>query len=180
MKGAGAPLTQVNRAAVYLGLHEMVVKEVGKRCQADPHAQCHSPSAQRFARRRFETYRGRSVDPFSRWGGVETDSRGAKRKWPKGLTKNRRARQRWLMNQTGAAFCNFNWPWWIRTTIDGSKVRCPAVGRRASGLKPSDPKGAAEGKRLLAKPPCPGPPGGRKLKQHRQLQSCRVTGTVRA
>jgi hypothetical protein len=25
-----------------------------------------------------------------------------------------------------------DWPWWIRTTINGSKVRCPAVGRRAS------------------------------------------------
>ena len=27
---------------------------------------------------------------------------------------------------------NFNWPWWIRTTINGSKVRCPAIGRRAT------------------------------------------------
>lgn len=26
-----------------------------------------------------------------------------------------------------------DWPWWIRTTINGSKVRCPAVGRRARG-----------------------------------------------
>jgi hypothetical protein len=25
-----------------------------------------------------------------------------------------------------------SWPWWIRTTINGSKVRCPAIGRRAS------------------------------------------------
>jgi hypothetical protein len=28
--------------------------------------------------------------------------------------------------------CGGYWPWWIRTTINGSKVRCPAIGRRAS------------------------------------------------
>src|SRR6266566_1597237 len=26
-----------------------------------------------------------------------------------------------------------NCPWWIRTTITGSKDRCPAIGRRGSG-----------------------------------------------
>jgi N-acyl-D-aspartate/D-glutamate deacylase len=45
----------------------------------------------------------------------------------------------------------FNWPWWIRTTINGSKVRCPAIGRRASkafssaGLKPSHQPPGAKG-----------------------------------
>jgi hypothetical protein len=40
----------------------------------------------------------------------------------------------------------YNWPWWIRTTINGSKVRCPAVGRRAKNtLKPSNHREAAKG-----------------------------------
>src|SRR5215210_4691537 len=28
-----------------------------------------------------------------------------------------------------------NCPWWIRTTITGSKDRCPAIGRRGSGKR---------------------------------------------
>jgi hypothetical protein len=38
-----------------------------------------------------------------------------------------------LEQQTGAELAKCSWPWWIRTTINGSKVRCPAVGRRAIG-----------------------------------------------
>jgi hypothetical protein len=57
-----------------------------------------------------------------------------------------------LEQETGATISKFNWPWWIRTTINGSKVRCPAIGRRASnrwaraaGLKPSGPGAVAKG-----------------------------------
>ena len=51
-----------------------------------------------------------------------------------------------------------NWPWWIRTTINGSKVRCPAIGRRASqgeftrglGLATRDSLGANSWSKQLA------------------------------
>ena len=36
-----------------------------------------------------------------------------------------------LPHRPSPVLAKFNWPWWIRTTINGSKVRCPAVGRRA-------------------------------------------------
>src|ERR1700687_538551 len=38
--------------------------------------------------------------------------------------------QRWKLSGQRTYF---NCPWWIRTTITGSKDRCPAIGRRGSG-----------------------------------------------
>jgi hypothetical protein len=69
-----------------------------------------------------------------------------------------RCRDRWSvrLHQPGPQNAKSNWPWWIRTTINGSKVRCPAVGRRASGVKPSGPAGAAKGTWLSYKCLAPG------------------------
>ena len=51
-----------------------------------------------------------------------------------------------------------SWPWWIRTTINGSKVRCPAVGRRASKRRETSTPHATSTSPLTHYVKLPGPP----------------------
>ena len=73
MKCWCSAFTQVNCAAVYLGHHEMVVKEVGNRRQSST-LQAIPPSHQRFASDRSLDLPGQKWagrwDPFTRWGGL--------------------------------------------------------------------------------------------------------------
>jgi hypothetical protein len=62
-----------------------------------------------------------------------------------------------LTQQTYSVSRKSNWPSRIRTWINGSKVRCPAIGRRASGLRiytSSGPGGGVDMVRTGVRVPC--------------------------